>query len=59
MSAHARRLTGRLLDLLYEMDVSTVRLAVAVGNDAAPAFWKSMGWEDLELVLQREVPPQA
>ena len=52
-----RRLTGRLLDLLYEAGVDTVRLAVAVGNEAAHTFWQSMGWEDLELVLQREVEP--
>ncbi|MDJ0521554.1 MAG: GNAT family N-acetyltransferase [Planctomycetota bacterium] len=51
----ARRLAGRLLDLLYETDVDTVRLAVAVSNEGAHAFWKSMGWEDLELVLQKDV----
>jgi ribosomal protein S18 acetylase RimI-like enzyme len=52
----ARRLTGRLLDLLYETSIDTVRLAVAVGSQGAHAFWTSMGWEDLELVLQKEVP---
>ena len=51
-----RRLTGRLLDLLYETSVDTVRLAVSVSNEGARAFWTSMGWEDLELVLQKEVP---
>lgn len=55
----ARRLTGRLLDLLYEKGVGTVRLAVAVRNDGAHAFWKSMGWDDLEVVLQKEVPGDA
>jgi len=54
-----RRLTGRLLDLLYETGVDTVRLAVAVRNEAAHAFWRSMGWEDLELVLQKDVVPPA
>ncbi len=53
----ARRLTGRLLDLLYETGVGTVRLSVAVGNDGAHAFWRSMGWDDLEVVLQKGVEP--
>jgi ribosomal protein S18 acetylase RimI-like enzyme len=49
----ARRLTGRLLDLLYEREVETVRLASAVNNPGALAFWHSMGWAELETVLER------
>jgi len=50
-----RRLTGRLLDLLYEKEVGTVRVAVAVQNEGARAFWSSMGWDDLEEVLERPI----
>ncbi len=52
----ARRLTGRLLDLLYEGGISTVRLSVAVRNEGAQAFWTSMGWEPLDVVVQRDLP---
>lgn len=55
----ARRLAGRLLDLLFEKGVDTVRLAAAVHNEGALAFWRSMGWEDLELVLEKPVGPEA
>lgn len=58
-----RRLAGRVLDLLYEDGVDTVRLAVSTRGEAAHAFWTSMGWEDLEEVLERPVdvsaPPAA
>jgi len=50
-----RRLTGRLTDLLYEKGVGTVRVAVAVQNEGARAFWDSMGWSDLEEVLERPI----
>ena len=50
-----RRLAGRLMDLLYEKDVGTVRVAVAVHNEGARAFWASLGWEDLEEVLERPI----
>jgi len=53
----ARRLTGRLMDLLYEKGVGTVRVAVAVQNEVAHAFWQSVGWEDIEEVAERCVPP--
>ena len=52
-----RRLAGRLLDLLYERGVDTVRLPVAAANDGARAFWRSLGWEDLEEVFEMEVEP--
>lgn len=51
----ARRLVGRILDLLYEKDVDTVRLAAAVHNESAVAFWRSMGWIELEAVLERSI----
>lgn len=51
----ARRLAGRVLDLLYEKGVGTVRLAAAVHNEAAVGFWRSMGWAELETVLERSV----
>jgi ribosomal protein S18 acetylase RimI-like enzyme len=52
----ARRLAGRLLDLLYEEGVETVRLAAAVENPGALAFWHAVGWSELEVVLERPVP---
>jgi ribosomal protein S18 acetylase RimI-like enzyme len=53
----ARRLAARLRDVLFERGVSTVRLQVAATNEASRAFWRSMGWEDLEVILEREVAP--
>jgi GNAT superfamily N-acetyltransferase len=50
----ARRLVGRLADLVYEMGVDTIRLSVAERNPGAHAFWASLGWEDLEEVLERD-----
>jgi len=52
-----RRMVGRLLDLLYEKDADTVRCRVVAANDVATAFWRSMGWEVLEEVVQKDVPP--
>ena len=54
-----RRLAGRLLDLLYEKGVDTVRLPVAFANEGAQAFWRSMGWANLEEVFEMEVEPPA
>ena len=54
-SGVARRLAGRLLDLLYEKDVETVRLASAIQSPGAHAFWASLGWEEVELVLEKPV----
>jgi ribosomal protein S18 acetylase RimI-like enzyme len=50
-----RRLTGRVTDLLYEKGVNTVRVAVAIQNKGACAFWKAVGWGDLEEVLERPI----
>lgn len=47
-----RRMAGRLCDLLYEKDVDTVRMQVAARNDGALAFWRSVGWEPLEEILE-------
>lgn len=52
----ARRLAGRVVDLLYEQGVGAVRLAAAVHNEGALAFWRSLGWMELETVLERSVP---
>lgn len=49
----ARRMAGRLKDLLYERGISTVRLQVAASNVSSLAFWRSMGYEDLEVILER------
>ena len=49
-----RRLVGRLVDLVYEMGVDTVRLSVAERSPGAQAFWASLGWEDLEEVLEKD-----
>ncbi len=50
----ARRMVGRLLDLLYEKDAEIVRCRVVGANAGALAFWRSMGWDDLEEVLEKE-----
>ena len=50
----ARRMVGRLMDLLYEKDTDTVRCRVVAANPASLAFWQSMGWEILEEILERE-----
>ena len=42
----ARRMVGRLMDLLYEKDTDTVRCRVVAANEASLAFWRSMGWDD-------------
>ena len=58
----ARRLASRALDLLDERRVSCVRLQAAVSNPAAVAFWRSLGFEPVETVLERDavgaVPPR-
>ena len=48
------RRTGRLLDLVYEKDADVVRCRVVHANAAALDFWRSMGWEVLEEVLEKE-----
>ncbi|MFV1958386.1 MAG: N-acetyltransferase family protein [Planctomycetota bacterium] len=52
----ARRMVGRLTDLLYELDTDTVRCRVVAANPGALAFWRSMGWEILEEVLEKDPP---
>lgn len=54
-----RRLAGRLLDVLYEEGVDTVRLSVAANDPGAHAFWSSMGWAELEEVLEKDVKAPA
>jgi ribosomal protein S18 acetylase RimI-like enzyme len=49
----ARRLVGRLTDALYERGIDTVRLQVAAANAGSHAFWRVLGWETLEVVLER------
>jgi ribosomal protein S18 acetylase RimI-like enzyme len=49
----ARRLVGRLADGLYERGLDTVRLQVAAANETSQAFWRSLGWEVLEVVLEK------
>ncbi len=50
----ARRMVGRLLDLLYDKDTDTVRCRAVNANPGAVAFWTSMGWEVLEEVLEKD-----
>jgi ribosomal protein S18 acetylase RimI-like enzyme len=50
----ARRLASRALDLLDERRVSCVRLQAAALNPGAVAFWRSLGFEPVETVLERE-----
>lgn len=48
----ARRMIGRLSDMLYELNVDTLRLQVAARNEGALTFWKAIGWEVLEEILE-------
>lgn len=50
----ARRLASRLLDLLDERRVTCVRLLAAVANPGAVAFWRSLGFEPVETLLERD-----
>lgn len=54
--AIGRRLAGRLSDLLYDLGVDTVRLQVSAQNPAAITFWKSLGYDVLETVLEWHDP---
>ena len=51
----ARRLVGRLCDLLYERGIGTVRLQVAAQNAPSLAFWQAVGFEVLEEILEKPV----
>ena len=48
----ARRMVGRVCDMLYELNVDTVRLHVAAQNANALAFWAAIGWEVFEEILE-------
>lgn len=50
----ARRLVQRTLDLLHERGVREVRAGVPEGHPGALAFGRSLGFEPVELLLQRE-----
>jgi ribosomal protein S18 acetylase RimI-like enzyme len=52
----ARRMVGRLTDMLYELNVDTVRVQVASSNPASLTFWKAVGWEMLEQILEWHGP---
>jgi ribosomal protein S18 acetylase RimI-like enzyme len=54
-----RRLAGRLFDLLVERGADAVRLQVSAKNPASVEFWRSMGWEVLEEVLEAPVAGRA
>lgn len=49
----ARRLAQRAMDVLYERGAREVRLQAATSNPEALAFWRSLGFEPVELLLQR------
>ena len=51
----ARRLAGRLFDLLLERGAEAVRLQVVAQNEAARAFWASLGYAPLQEILERAV----
>ena len=53
----ARRLASRLLDLLSERGAECVRLTASAKNEASQAFWRSLGYEPLEEVLERPAAP--
>ncbi len=48
----ARRMVGRMCDMLYELNVDTVRLQAVAANQAALGFWKAIGWDVLEEILE-------
>ena len=48
----ARRMVGRLCDMLYELNVDTVRLLVVAANPSSLGFWQATGWDLLEEVLE-------
>lgn len=54
-----RRLVGRVHDLLKERGAQVVRLQYVVRNEAARAFWTSLGYEPVEEILERAVRPVA
>lgn len=51
----ARRLADRVMDLLTEKGVETIRLQVAARNAQSIAFWESLGLEPLEDILERPI----
>ena len=53
----ARRLVARLIDLLDERRVTGIRLQAAARNPGALLFWRSLGFEVIETVLQRDALP--
>jgi ribosomal protein S18 acetylase RimI-like enzyme len=55
----ARRLAARVHDLLVERGAETVRLQVVARNESSVAFWRSLGYEALEDVLERPAVPRA
>ena len=50
----ARRLVARLLDMLDERRVVSVRLQAAAANPGALAFWRSLGFEVVQTLLERD-----
>jgi ribosomal protein S18 acetylase RimI-like enzyme len=48
-----RRLVSRLHDLLAEKGAECVRLQVAAQNEPSQVFWRTLGYEVLEEVLER------
>jgi ribosomal protein S18 acetylase RimI-like enzyme len=54
----ARRLAARVHDLLVERGAETVRLQVVAKNESSVAFWRSLGYEPIEDVLERPAPPR-
>jgi ribosomal protein S18 acetylase RimI-like enzyme len=51
----ARRLATRLQDVLLERGADVLRLQVVSRNESSRAFWRSLGYDVLEEVLER--PP--
>ena len=51
----ARRLVGRMMDLLFEKGANGVRLQASVKNEGSIAFWNSLGWETNEEVWEKTV----
>lgn len=49
----ARRLVSRLFDLFDERRIDVIRLQASALNPAALAFWRSLGFEVVETILER------
>ena len=48
----ARRLATRVTEALFNLNLDTIRLQVAALNPASLSFWRSLGFDPLETVVE-------